>query len=355
MDQAFRELVVHRISAGILRCRLNDDYEEGKPPFLLIPPSPEDRYQAQEIFVYAHEQALEAGLYAAGDLEAFMTAHGFWDEGRQKTLDGIEKDIEDLKVRLFSAENRPIELVATRKLLAAARDKALHLRGEKHSHDSLGADAFARAARARCLIARCLRSSSGDCLVGVKEEYLQSRSTLLADIAAYASAAAITETQFRELAREEPWASIWATRKTCDSLFGVPAVRLSDEQRTLIAWSTRYDNIREHQDCPSDEVLADDDMLDGWTILKCRERDVETGKRRAEGLLKGPGSDAQEVFVPVGSPKEAQMVESLNGPQAAAAKKSRYATIDRLGIARDDQLPDVQQQLRMEAVRMGKV
>ena len=81
------------------------------------------------------------------------------------------------------------------------------------------------------------------------------------------------ESEIRELARSEPWKSIWSSSKNEGVLFGKRAIELSEEQKHLIMWSTMYDSIGESPDSPSDKIIADDDMLDGWLILQRRERE----------------------------------------------------------------------------------
>ena len=63
-------------------------------------------------------------------------------------------------------------------------------------------------------------------------------------------------------------------------------------------WSSLYDNIQESPDCPSNEVINDDDMLDGWMIIQKRNREQAKLQKDAENKFGNKKiSNADEVFI----------------------------------------------------------
>ena len=38
------------------------------------------------------------------------------------------------------------------------------------------------------------------------------------------------------------------------------------DQKNILILSRMYDNVQESLDCPADDIMQDDDMLDGWFI-----------------------------------------------------------------------------------------
>lgn len=53
-------------------------------------------------------------------------------------------------------------------------------------------------------------------------------------------------------------------------------------QRNLLTWSKIYDNVQESLECPSEKVIEDDDMLDGWFLVQKLERERERVERERE-------------------------------------------------------------------------
>jgi hypothetical protein len=158
----------------------------------------------------------------------------------------------------------------------------------------------------------------------------------------------------RYLARNRPWSDIWSVSKKTGALFDISADSLNDDQKRLVGWSTLYDNIREYDDCPDDELIRCDDALDGWLILKRDEKRKDKGLDSAESRL-GAARNSEEVFIvasgkdphkPI-SKEEAGDIYNLNNQMARGIVKSRLDTAAKLGIAKDTDMPDIRQKLRM--------
>ncbi len=163
----------------------------------------------------------------------------------------------------------------------------------------------------------------------------------------------IEEGEFRKMARTEPWRSIWSGRKA-DGLFGCPAVDYSDEQRALVCWSLLYDNVYEHPDCPGEDVINDDDCLDGWLIVQRRERKRGQVAKRIDDMIGNEKiRNSAEIFIPAYTPEQVAEIESLNDPQAAATKRERMAYLHKHGHVPEWKMPDTFRTIKMELNRMA--
>ena len=121
---------------------------------------------------------------------------------------------------------------------------------------------------------------------------------------------------------------------------------MTDWQRALVSWSMLYDSIYENPDCPSDEVIRDDRLLDAWMEdqheKKARERgqnSMETNKHKNVGVL-------------VDSPDDARKVYKLNDTSTQNKLRQREKYIQEKGHAKLAELPDVAQELRLEKNRL---
>ena len=144
---------------------------------------------------------------------------------------------------------------------------------------------------------------------------------------------------------------MWGASKTGIPLFDIPATHLTENQKVLINWSRLYDNIYENMDCPSEEVIRDDDALDGWLIVQHRKREKEKNRNEMESKLSDKTRNAQEVFLVADSEEEMKKIYSLNDPAANRKRKQRLRKVDKDGDVDITEFSDVQQQLRMQATQ----
>ena len=121
-----------------------------------------------------------------------------------------------------------------------------------------------------------------------------SNSTILEEVVEKLDSDLISVEEFRELARNDPWRSIWHIGK--EACLGMAIIDWTDDQKTLVTFSKMYDGAYQSMECPSDEVFEDDDMFDGWMIDQRRTREKEQKQKEVDSTKNVPDS-AQEVFV----------------------------------------------------------
>jgi len=128
---------------------------------------------------------------------------------------------------------------------------------------------------------------------------------------------------------------------------------MTDEQKTLITWSSIYDNISEHPDCPPDYIINDDDVLDGWLIIQRRKREKDMNKQRAESLITNEKiKNSAEIFLPAGNVEDMKKIASLNDQYGDSVKRQRFKTINKRGIVEEKDMPDTRRELNMRKVQM---
>lgn len=73
-----------------------------------------------------------------------------------------------------------------------------------------------------------------------------------------------------------------------------------------------YDSIAESPESPSDEIILDDDMLDGWLIIQRRERELRTKQKAAEDVISNEKiANSDEVFIVAKSEEDIQKLNHL--------------------------------------------
>jgi len=359
MTPEHKELLVNRILSGHVRCV---NYQStNKDVYIINSPNPAIKYEASEIY---NESLNRASFYEIMDddkLETYLLRNKLWTPEKQNRLDALPKEIEDVKVNLFTAINNAQQRIKCRQELEAKKQAAEELFLERHSFDYLTCSGFAAYVKSKFILASTVYKNGG-------LFYFESDGTF-DSLLGMISKERITETQYRELARTDPWRTYWNLGKT-QNLFGFSVSEYSDEQRNLCSWSKMYDNIYESSECPHDSIIDDDDMLDGWMISQRRKREKDQIQKEGNELVGNNSKiqNAREVYVfcrnekdiwgndltnDTRAPEEkAKRVDSLNDAYGQMTKKLRLDTLKEKGEVKETDMPDVRMELMTEMNKM---
>jgi hypothetical protein len=109
-----------------------------------------------------------------------------------------------------------------------------------------------------------------------------------------------------------------------------------------------YANIAEHSECPTDDIINDDDALDGWMVFQRRQRDKHRTQKEVDTLL-NKHKDSEEIYIVADDPAQIQKINDLNNPQAQMIKRQREAVLAHRDIVNEQDLPDVRRAAQMKA------
>jgi hypothetical protein len=130
----------------------------------------------------------------------------------------------------------------------------------------------------------------------------------------------LEETQIRLVARSYEWFALHNS--------GFTFTMMTHEAIDLVNWTKRYDNIRQHPECPDDSVIDDDDLLDGWTTYISNKKHTDDP------------ADGKEVFTVAHSPADIKRIQDKNSPEAKFAIKMRENKMMKQGELEEKDLPD---------------
>lgn len=348
MEPALRELYVARVCSGSVRVPAAD-HRGRERIYLVRRPSRGRAYVAQELYHEVHEQARMDGLLSDEGLYDFLVENGHWDGERQGLLGRLPGEIEDFKVGLIGSRFRSDERATIRLYLAAAKKKYAELMNERHGQDWLSCLGAASIARSRYLLGASLYA--GKRPVFPDDSFWDRPSVLLDNVLLAYSRARIDDAAYRELARTDPWRAVWNSRKVEASLFGVAASEHTDEQKSLVNWSLLYDSVYAHPECPGDDVVGDDDLLDGWMIVQRRKREEQAKKQSADDVTSEAVGKHDEVYLVAGSVEDARRIHDLNDPHTKHVVRQRFERLKGGEPVSELEMPDTKQRLRMEATQ----
>lgn len=328
------ELLLARIIAGVFRFKHAGSF------FYIRQPNRVQQYHAQLIYEDSFNSGLENHLFSDTDLLKWMQLEGEWDLPRQARLNELPKLIEGLKVNLYEAALKSNTRRHLKNELGAARKEYAELLSQRHAHDHLSAKGLAQMDRAKYTIGISLYRANGR-EVFTDDNFWQSDDEILEAAITVYNDNRIEEKTYRALARSDQWRTYYSAGKQENSIFGGAVVDLTDEQRTLLNWSSLYENIHEHPDCPSDQIIEDDDVLDGWLIKQRREKEKKNNQKDAASVIENDKiRNAEEVFIVAETAEDARKVMDLNDDFGKMMIESKFDLVHKKGIMRDDEMPD---------------
>lgn len=342
MKQHEREFFVSMIRTGNTFIKTDDCL------LVIKPLSIDQAFEAADVYKQAYEQAYVDGMMSEEEMDQWMRENDLWTQEDDDKSEGFKKDLERLKIEIYNARNNEVLRERIRLYLRAGEMQFAQHLSKKHTYHPNTAEGYATTEK----VAWSIRNSTF-----LNNELYDFSNHTLAYIVEEWQSSFLTDSQTRELARNEPWKSLWVVKdNTKIKLFNnAENSELTYNQKNLIIWSQMYDNIQESLDCPSKDVIDDDDMLDGWFIVQSKKREQEKAEQELNEATKNSKiKNASEVFVMANSKKDADRINSVNTIHAQVVKKQREGMLKQKGTVNDHDFIDQRQKIQMEQTNMFK-
>ena len=324
MNPYEREYFISRLRTGFYIL------SDGPTKIKLLAATIEQEYEVNEVYIDAYNSCVMDGILTEDEMQEWMIEEDLWSDEKEKQMEVAEKDIENLKVEVFQNRNKQTARDNSRKYLRRAEHALKNLRSEKEEFFLNTCEGIASTEKALKLFEMCCF------LDGEPYDFPNDNISTL-----YYSwlSTILREKQVRELARTDPWRSYWALKDSAN-LFANKNTELTIDQKNILIWSQMYDNIQESMNCPSESVIDDDDMLDGWMILQKRKNASDKAQAELESGLNSKVANSDEIFIVTDNAKDAETINSMNSVGSEQIKKERMAVIKRQGEAKDTDFRD---------------
>lgn len=345
MDYTERERLVNQIaSTRTIVVLANKKY-------FLKQPTAEIRYEAD----LAYLDALDDGKFE--DFLNFplnyLVNEGLLIANYEQSISELTKSITNLQVDLYKALVNPAIQKDIRKRLSLVRKKLNETVRAKHVLDDTTLEGYANLIRLQFLIFKITYRHG--------KRYWTSKSEvnykLMENLIFNYVKSRIETSKIRELARTEPWHTIYNAGRP--NPFGVKAKDLNENQRELLYYTELYENAGKSLEPPTEEIMNDDDVFDGWLTCTIQKMKEERQGRTQKNVLGGIHEKASEIFIPIqqrdseGNIKtpemiqqEIQAIDNLNDLSVKIMKDRRSVTIKAKGELAECELPDKQMELQ---------
>jgi hypothetical protein len=287
------------------------------------PPNIKQNFLAQKIFKETYEEALLSGVFTRKEMLDFMIGQQIWSEDNENLLKKNLKSMEDAKVGVYENFGIVGKREAYREKIREIENDQKRLYTIKHQNDHADCQGLATFARWNWLIENTTTYEDGTPYDFYKLD--------VGRVLRLSNQEELETSEYREIARFNKWQIIWGNSgSNPERVFNRPATQLTTEQQELVSWTKLYDNIGEATEPPPDEVVNDDDALDGWLISTRRKREKLLKQQKLDGLLdKHQGAD--EVMLMANTREEVEEVYGLNDGESRMAVKSRMEELENSG------------------------
>lgn len=344
MTDADLELLLFRVLSGkILFTYKNEQYE-------LKNSSIDIKYEAQILYDSIINDEKYNDWIRAEDLDDMLISLGLWSKDTNKIIKDIEKKIERSKVDMFLSAALSDKVKKIKRSLSEYRNQLNKIMDYKNNLFSHTLEGYASSIKNEYIL--CNTLFKNNIRVFPKQASSDQASYVyFNDLVMEVNKQNIGIDLYKELARSSMWRSYWNCNK--EKVFNKAVCDWTDDQRTTVSVTRMYDNIYDHPDCPSDNVIEDDDMLDGWMIHQ-REKNQKAKKQAQIDEMNPKLKNAQEVFLIPQSKEEIEDIIGLNSPDSLRRMKEKMNYVQQMGSVDDGNLPDVRMDLMNQASQSRK-
>lgn len=295
------EKVLYRLLLGYYYIYI--DNEEYK----IIYPSLDIKYRAELLYdKIIEDNKFDKRLLTEKEIAAYLKVNDIWKPSDEEILEKSKKLLDDTKIDLFlnySNEKNRLEL---KKRLNSISNDMNRLLNNKNSMNYMGIKDHAVSTKNEFIIMHTIYDKNNELVFNNpnKDTYeYQKLQKFIREILENALDISI----LRTLAKSELWRSFACAIDTSRDLHTI-----NDDYRYFIGLFRMYDNVRQHPECPSEEIIDDDDALDGWFMYQNKKTEKEKKKNAILNKVRGNTKNAGEVFVITDDVKEAKDIYELN-------------------------------------------
>jgi len=343
MEQIELENILYQILYGIYYFKHNNI------SYKCVPNTLQDKYEATLIYQQVMQDIKYEEMLTWEQAQRISEVTGTWTVKDEAGMKDLEKMVENTKLQLYLNHTNPQSVQQLKKKIKQIQTGINKSNTTKYRLYHATKESHAENVKREYLIAVSIRDKLGNQIYNI-DNFWDCDNTIIQSAIEYSSNFPMDK--IRKIARTEPWRSMWISQK--GECIGKPSIEWTEYQRMLCSYSKMYDNVYESTECPPDEVIEDDDILDGWFVKQRKDRDEAKQEKSTDhnfGTHKGKGN--QEMYIMANNRTEAETIINNNdatGKNIINTRKSVIQSAD--GEKIDDiKMPDVQRGLQMQAVQ----
>lgn len=327
MEDYQKEKILYRILSG--RTMIKELRLDVRAPSLDL------LYESEEIYSEYYEKS---GVLSKEELRQILLGNGIISKEDYDYLNKFKDILESLQKELCANfENEQANSI--RKLINQARDRYLKINLDLSKYETYSKEGLASYAKSIFLIRNTTYKNNKLYDFSDKQPIR---------VLEFINQKTISNIDIREIAKSSSWSNIWFSFKNLYIFEKFP----STEQQLLVMWSKLYDNIRESEEKPSEELIMDNDAIDGWLIINREKSDKKSKENKSKMKFNSKIANSEEVFVMARSKEDIDRVNKMNSVHAERIKKQRLQQIYEAGNIDQHNLMDVRMDIQEKFHKM---
>ena len=323
----------------------------GNDLLVLYSPSLDLQVEADIVYQDTYESNLYNDFILEEDLIQYLISALILLPNHEKILKDTDTKLDNAKVSLYKEY---IDIKKRRKnknKIASFKKQLDKLHNQIRTFDFLVLEHLAKTVRHEYILKNSLFNKNDNTLFfSTKEDIPYVIFTSIIDTI---SKNMLGIEDIKRVARSEYWKNYYTNNK--HNLFPYSALEYSDEQKTLLNVSCMYERIQEHPEAPTEEIINDDDALDGWMIEKQRENKREKKEKGVDSMMNDKIKNSKEIFLMAGN--DQQQKEDILDLNSIAGKKKIQNRFDALAYkdsVQESELPDVRGELTQQLRELNR-
>ena len=283
--------------------------------YILTNPSLDIILEADLVYTQHYDNHLYDDRFLhAENITNDLIRYGIFFPANEEEIKTKNKELDNFKKTLFRQYKDIKNRNKSRTQIKFLKESLNKLYNLKHYLDFLTLEKYCENLRHEYIIAHTLYSHDTNELVFDYANLQNVDPDFFNGIIDTISNSLIELSTLKQIVISEYWKNIY-TNNT-HNIFPHPAVEYTEEQKSLINLSKMYDSIYQHPDCPDDDIIADEDALDGWMLVqkdKIKKQKTESGVR---SRMSSKIANSDHVFIPTSeAPDEIQDIIALSSPE----------------------------------------
>jgi hypothetical protein len=238
------------------------------------------------------------------EIDLYLRIYNFWNKKKEEELEKTKKILDDLKIDLYLNYRNEKKKESIKSKIKAIDKSLEELYALKNTMSHLSIENYAMSIKNEYLIINTIyfkdklffkNTDTNNC----DNKLLQS---FIREIVEYTLDPSI----LRQVAKSDLWKSY---ANICDLKVDF---NVNDDYRHLIGLYKMFDNVRQHPECPTEDIINDDDALDGWFIYQHQKAEKEKKKNAILDKVGGNTKKAGEVFLLTDDVTERNDIYDLN-------------------------------------------
>jgi len=332
------EKILYRILLGYYYIYI--DNEEYK----VITPNLNIKYDAEILYdKIIEENKFDKRLLTSKEIEMQLITNGVWNPELDKKLQTLKEDIDNTKVEIYLNFLNSTKKKFLKNNFYIQEKLFNELSSKKNCLNHLSIEEHAITIKNEFILMQTIFDKTNNLVFNYNDQ-----NTDYAKLQVFIREIVnniITIEDIRLLVKSD----IWRSYSSISNL-NRDILNINDDYKHLINFHNMYSNVRQHPECPSEDIINDDIALDGWFIHQNKKSEREKKKNAILDKLGGNIKDKGEhIFIMTQNEEEIKAIQDLNGPEEKQFIKEVSEYSKQFPGTKWEDIPVVKRRAQLEA------